>query len=754
MSHDAIVTVTKLCLRLAMALGRSDPIWTSRRVRVVELLEVVVLSTPAVAYTLSTVRTVQLSYFPSFSPRISMSDEHSELAVLNAKVASLEGTILAAFQELQIVKSQLQSRQTHGGDGPDAPQPSSITIHSVPDEVLIQIFSAAVYAGADRVSSPQDARDALRCAVAISHVCRLWRDAAMHTSTLWTHIMFTRNLRGVKTCLGRSKTQPLTIVRHPSNKRYPTLPEKQLALKSYVEATSSRWLNVHWISSDITMRNIISELNRLPSFPCLTVLDLVVDNRRLFGPRVGSADAEFSESPDGKFPTLEHLRLTQVSPSDLPPVKLPTLRTLCLHFPHKQQAGEQRDLTHLLRMSGLCAILFRAPNLEELIIDDSIILMDIRLRPYNNDAHGPPVDRGRRETHHVVSPISMDNLTRFQWDFAPARDLWRFFYFIRMPSLRQLDIVLDRSDERWLQLRGGLVSAIGNIQPISELLTYPVVRFDMLEDLRVECLDTDGLSSAFRKLDFPNLRTLSLTFVELNVPMHQKYHRSYVLSSISSQLPRAESIFRDPRLPNLVSLELTNFHLDGPHTKGTLLYMPALERLSLESCTNAGEIVRALNSLNAPPPSPCTTEGATAQQETSLPGEEWLCPNLEHLALKKCKEVDPVDLMSVICQRRLWSMVQSQVGTTKRVFIPLRTRKRAKLHGDAHSHSPSPGSPPSTPDAARARPALPPSPGTWKSHERKKPRMLRTVYVEGCGVFDEGQVEAMRRDAEEVVYIP
>ena len=677
-----------------------------------------------------------------------MSDE--EMAFLRAKVASLEDTILAAFEELQIVKFQqrvlVQARRTQSSDDP---HPAPVTIHSVPVEILSQIFAFAVHGGtgADRVSSSQDAQHAFRCSVTIAHVCRFWREVSLQTSSLWAYIVFGKNLRGVKTCLGRSKTQPLTIIRAPPAKRYPTLPEKNVVMKSHLETTSSRWMNLHWISSDVTMRHILSELNRVPLFPFLNILDLIVDERRLSGYRLAPFIPDFTEASSSRFPNLEHLKLTQVPPSDLPPVEVPSLRTLYLHFPHKQQT-DQREVSHLLRISSLCALLYRTPNLEELIIDDSSILMDVRLRPFNEPGHGPPVDPGARQTHHIISPLSMTNLIRFQWDFAPARDLWRLFYFVRMPSLRHLDLVLDRSDERWVQVRGGLVSTIGNIQPISELLTHPVVRFEQLEDLRVECLDTDGLSTAFRKLEFPNLKSLSLTFVELNVPNFHKYNRTSSGPEISSQLPRAESIFRDPRMPNLTSLELINFHLDGPHTRGALQYMPALERLALDSCTNAGEIVRALNSV--PLSLSSGGPGRNAADAELRHEEEWLCPALEHIVLRKCHDVG-VLLSLVAYERKLSSMIGPEVGARKRAFIPLRMRKRAKHHKvDAAASFPT-GTHRSDP-GKRPVGALPP-PGGWGSHQRKKPRMLKTVYVEMCDGFTEAQIEKMRVDVEEVVYV-
>ncbi|TCD64323.1 hypothetical protein EIP91_004233 [Steccherinum ochraceum] len=654
-----------------------------------------------------------------------------ELALLDARVATLEDTILQAFEELQIVKTQqraLQARCTQDTQSTLHPPPP-LTIHSIPVELLIQVFACVVHSGTD-------AHNAFRSAVTISHVCRLWRETALQTSSLWTHIIFNKNLRGVRTCLARSKSQPITIVRGPAGKghvRYPTLPEKSVAMKNHLEATASRWHHVNWISSDITMRHILSELNVVTSFPHLTTLDLVVDERRLFGQRFGpfGINLDAVETRMNRFPRLECMKLSQVPPTDLPPAFTPSLRYLYLHFPPKQ-LPEQREGSHLLRMSGLCALLHRAPNLEELVIDDCIILMDVRLRPFDQPGTGPPVLPGQRQTQGFVSPIVMRNLTRFQWDFAPGRELWKFFYFVRMPNLRQLDVVLDRSDERWSQVRGGLIPATGTMQqPISELLTHPVVRFEMLEDLRVECLDTDGLATAFRKLEFPNLQSLSMTFVELNVPSYHKYISRPASTPEGSQLPRTESIFRDPRMPNLLSLELNNFFLDAVHTKSMLQYMPALERLALDSCTNAGETVRALNSV---PPGGLEIE---KRQE-----EEWLCPALEHIALRNCHDVSYVHLCLAACQRKLSSLMDPGVsGHNTRVLIPLRTRrKRARFQ--------SPGLGKSTAAGAERERAV------WNSHERKKPRMLKTVYVEACDGFTQAGVDKMGQDVGEVIYVP
>ncbi|TEB19538.1 hypothetical protein FA13DRAFT_1646742, partial [Coprinellus micaceus] len=50
-------------------------------------------------------------------------------------------------------------------------------IHSIPPEIL-----GAVFVSAGEVSS------SFRPAVAISHVCRLWREIILSTPAAWTHL--------------------------------------------------------------------------------------------------------------------------------------------------------------------------------------------------------------------------------------------------------------------------------------------------------------------------------------------------------------------------------------------------------------------------------------------------------------------------------------------------------------------------------------------------------------------------------------
>ncbi|KAL1940245.1 hypothetical protein VTO73DRAFT_9197 [Trametes versicolor] len=76
-----------------------------------------------------------------------------------------------------------------------------ISPSTLPPELLQLIFEHTI----DTVDTGPEANARL---VEITHVCRYWRDVALHTPTLWTHIAVS-NLDAVKTFLKRSQDLPL-----------------------------------------------------------------------------------------------------------------------------------------------------------------------------------------------------------------------------------------------------------------------------------------------------------------------------------------------------------------------------------------------------------------------------------------------------------------------------------------------------------------------------------------------------------------
>lgn len=105
-------------------------------------------------------------------------------AILNLHKDSAQGFELRHAAVLNVHEEIAQLRSTHSLVAP---------INSLPPELLNIVFSLA---GNDLVS--------------VTHVCQHWRDVALHTPGLWTHVGHT-SPEGVKTYLRRSKGLPLDI---------------------------------------------------------------------------------------------------------------------------------------------------------------------------------------------------------------------------------------------------------------------------------------------------------------------------------------------------------------------------------------------------------------------------------------------------------------------------------------------------------------------------------------------------------------
>lgn len=92
---------------------------------------------------------------------------------------------------------------------------------NLPPELLERIFQ--LHARACR--EPDIDAKRLSCSSAtnpyawiiVTHVCRYWRDVALGSALLWSHIVLTRNVDCIKAFLARSQQAPLTVIQPQSN---------------------------------------------------------------------------------------------------------------------------------------------------------------------------------------------------------------------------------------------------------------------------------------------------------------------------------------------------------------------------------------------------------------------------------------------------------------------------------------------------------------------------------------------------------
>ena len=129
-------------------------------------------------------------------------------------------------------------------------------------------------------------------------------------------------------------------------------------------------------------------------------------------------------------------------------------------------------------------------------------------------------------------------------------------------------------DSRWMVINEGRLEEPGPVSALSLHSLPSAVCLATLQSLYVECKDSYGLRRAVRKLDFPNLRDLSLVFVGILDGLEQE----------TCELPLPEKLFYEPRLIKLTRLLLQNFTLNPSHVVQMLSYLQSLESLSIVDC--------------------------------------------------------------------------------------------------------------------------------------------------------------------------
>ncbi len=445
-------------------------------------------------------------------------------------VSMMSGADVSTDAESRAVETQFT--KASGGIEPQSPVPEQTvkskitTMTTLPSELLLHIFALLIQWN-DKDWENDGGIDWR--AITLSHVCSLWRALVLDTSTLWTCLTFHR-FPAIRARIMRSKAQHVHIVYF--RKFDPTgrfIPRLELALRD----TSTRWRSVLWESSEAKMQDMLSVLHHGTSFPKLRTLELGVDNRGLPGtslsPGVDSRNVECT-----LFPLLERICLSRISVSELPPTHLPSLRSLTLHWPAHYPASRAT----LFRMSSLSAFLRRAPQLEVLTFSNSTPLIDVHLR-LESDDHTQMTANERRT---YVSPVDMRNLEHVEWSCAPAQDLWRLFSFVKATNLRRLEFHLDVIEKRWHMYDGMTVLPMDGSHPFSIAPGCPLIRFDKLEELSIFGSDTDGLCCAVKRMEFPELKKLTLGFLRSRAtriwkPPNQRQGQA-------GWLPSIESMFR------------------------------------------------------------------------------------------------------------------------------------------------------------------------------------------------------------------
>ncbi|KAJ7457237.1 hypothetical protein B0H11DRAFT_2063449 [Mycena galericulata] len=579
-------------------------------------------------------------------------------------------------------------------------------INWLPAELLIQIFVTFSEADFDR----HDPTEVYHCApVIISHVSSRWRSIALGTSQMWSMISVQSviwNARPIVAFLARSGKAPLDIVFIS-----PT------TMTFQEEYRRSDWLLTH-LSHDIRRIRSIAFQSRGPdamqklvgiltlsgnAFSSLRGLNLSIVSlgpASLLSPSL--IPTHFQGSNIGS--NLTYLRLEKLPLFNIPKHFLPNLLTFELSFPPKKSTAEGPS-SYMLRMSQLVRFLNCTPKLQELILSTTVPYMDVHL----NVEDAAQISDGLQK----VPPVDLIHLRAIEWTYPFGPDIHHFLSFLNVPALERLDVGVDEPPilrAHVLLLRGYPDTAASQL-----FASHRVISLGSLRDLSLQCLNEDTIGSVLRKFTFPALEKLELTHVD---------DRGRSRDGHLPTLPRLESMFRDPRLPQLTHLTLCRFAISSELGKAEALlgYIPALVALTLDACAGGWILLDGLQQRARGTPGP----GPSVR----------VCPRLETIALWRCADFDITPLLAVVIAR-------NGSGSGSLTSTPT----------DGGGGAPSEG-------AARAiRPMKKlrrqgPSPPTRSSNissgmniamgEASRPARIGYVRIEDCALIGEGEAMSLR----------
>ncbi|KAM5538590.1 hypothetical protein V8D89_007619 [Ganoderma adspersum] len=328
-------------------------------------------------------------------------------------------------------------------------------IHALPVELLTRIFQL----GVDSEPIPDD-RDhlALTFEVSISHVCRHWRQVALHTPLLWTTVHFrtkSHMFRG-NVYLARNARLPIDIYVDTCSEDANTHRKDLLFRDEFIPVFNivlphiDRWRELHLKVADLdcklSARRVLSTCGSAPALRTLQLWH--VQNwqtpERLFTAIGPPPVVVFA----GELPSLKHIVLQGVN---LPWMSSPFLRNLT-SIEYALHSDDVRMPFHLWRK-----MLASSPSLERL----SLHYSGPRARtsgaptpdgiewwgadppgPDDAQAHGPGY-----QAPPAVDPVYLPRLQEIKLIDLEADYLVAVFKSIDAPNVRQLHLELETEDQ-------------------------------------------------------------------------------------------------------------------------------------------------------------------------------------------------------------------------------------------------------------------------------------------------------------------
>lgn len=460
-------------------------------------------------------------------------------------------------------------------------------------------------------------------------MCRKWREIALTTSQLWSYIVY-KSLRLVHSpllvFLERSRNAPLKFAYQARRRMvtYTGYPDEthrvsRLFREMGPELTRLTSVVLECWAAD-TMTEFLATLKKNRNLPCLASLDLsILYPNPTYPSSMKKIRSEDSEDPIGPS-SLKFLRLEQIPVSNISAYRLSNIVSLELCFPPRKRTPAEFRHSYVLSMSDLCTLLKLTPHLEDLVLLNTV--------PFFRAEDGSETHNHGDGTEHPKSVhlVELPALRRLDWSFPYSSDVRRFLSFLAAPSLQKLDFQLEELPNRTeiYQLRGNEGRPPSPVDSVLDL--------DSVDDLSLQCLGEDSLTSVLRRITVPNLERLEIANVGE--------------SNVRPTLPRLESIFRDPRLSHLTHLTLSRLTIDEGHGKAMLGYMPVLVSLSLDVCTRVGILMEGLEERAVEAITKSNSDRVARKR-----GGVKVCPRLEALTLWGCEDIRFERLRAVVKAR-------------------------------------------------------------------------------------------------------
>ncbi|KAJ7202118.1 hypothetical protein GGX14DRAFT_463883 [Mycena pura] len=620
----------------------------------------------------------------------------AQLELLRAQEVELQRILDEIQRRKDAVSAQRQRLEAKQRDLDSERQP----INWLPPELLIKIFLALAEADLD-CHDPTEAYH--RPPVVISHVCSRWRNVSLGVSKLWARISvqsLTWHAGAVVEFLKRSVAAPVDVIFIPPTSMDSSEEFRRAdGLFDLISPHIGRVRSIAVYARGAAMQKLVVSLS-LPTnvFSSLRSLNLSLVSMRLSTPSLPSL-IPFSFRGSGAHLKLKHLRLDKLPLFNIPKNYLPNLLTLELSFPPKKINSEGPD-AYLLRMSHVVRFLNAAPELQELVLLNTVPYMDVCLSTEDNVQY---------LELELVNPVELVHLRSLDWTYPYGPDVHYFLSFFVLPALEHIDVGVDE----FPQHRPNVLLLRGYSDTVASNLSHRIINLTALRSLNVQCAHSDTFRSVMRKFALPALETLDLAYVGRDTER--------------APLPRLESLFHDPRLPTLTHLALTCFALPADGVAPLLGYLPALAALTLVACDGASALLAELQQRT-----PDSSAGV---------GSVRACPRLAALTLQCCDDVDVSAVVGVVLARNAGARagVQAHVaadgtggggGGGHPAVRAIRPTKRLRVSGATSALQESA-------DIASRMVSL-------ALQETRQPVHIRSVHIEACPGINEAQAMSLR----------